>query len=401
MPNSTTPAKASKPGKPRPDFPLFPHATGRWAKKVRGSLLYFGKVADDPQGEKALTAWIEEKDYCLVRGRRPAAGTTAGSSVEDVCNQFLAHKESLLNAGEIAQQTYGEYLATGKRIAKCLGHKTPVDTLVADDFRQLRAGIAKEWGPVRLGNEIQRVRSVFKFAYDSGLIDRPPRFGADFKKPSAKVLRKVRAARGLRMFERDELLAILSAATITARAMILLGVNCGLGNSDIELLPAAAVDLNRGWLTYPRGKTGIGRRVPLWTKTVAALDAAKTQGFKPNDPAHEPLFFISRHGKSYISPAGNGYRVGQEMTITLGKAKINGQPVKRQGLSFYSLRHTFQTIAEGAKDLAAVQAIMGHAASASDMSAKYRERVDDERLKAVTDHVRGWLFGVEIQGGTK
>jgi hypothetical protein len=35
---------------------------------------------------------------------------------------------------------------------------------------------------------------------------------------------------------------------------------------------------------------------------------------------------------------------------------------------------------------------MGHAASGSDMSARYRERVDDARLLAVTQHVHDWLF---------
>ena len=71
------------------------------------------------------------------------------------------------------------------------------------------------------------------------------------------------------------------------------------------------------------------------------------------------------------------------------------------GLTFYALRHTFQTIAEGAKDLAAVQGIMGHAANARDMSATYRERVDDDRLQAVVGHVRGWLWPVAQTKETK
>ncbi len=267
------------------------------------------------------------------------------------------------------------------------GADTPIDTLSPDAFQRLRANIAKQWGPVRLANEIQRVRSLFRYSQEAGLSDKTPRYGPGFKKPSAKTLRKVRAKRGLRMFERDELLALLAVAPPTIKAMVLLAVNAGLGNNDCATLPMRALDLERGWLVYPRPKTGIARKIPLWPETISALRVVLAERPTPTNDSHQDLVFISPRGKSFISKA-SGHRIAKALQSLLEKAKVS-----RLGLSFYALRHTFQTIAEGARDLAAAQSIMGHAPSSADMSAVYRERVDDKRLIAVTNHVRKWLFG--------
>jgi len=72
--------------KPYIDFPLFPHPTGRWAKKVRGKLCYFGSTMADPQGEAALSVWLEQRDAQLA-GRTPRA-TGEGLTVHQFCNRI-------------------------------------------------------------------------------------------------------------------------------------------------------------------------------------------------------------------------------------------------------------------------------------------------------------------------
>jgi integrase len=392
MSKSTRPCRNGKPTKPYPDFPLFPHATRRWAKKIRGKLHYFG-TWDDPDG--ALKKYLDQRDD-LHAGRTPRVQAD-GLAVRDLANHFLTSKRHLLDTREITLRTFQDYYATCARLVEAFGKTRLVSDLAAGDFERLRAALAAKWGPVALGNEIQRVRVVFKFGYEAGLIDRPVRYGPGFKRPGKKVLRLARAAKGKRLFTAEQVRALLDAAGLQLRVMLLLGVNCGLGNTDCAGLSLRHLDLDGGWLNYPRPKTGIERRCPLWPETVEALRAVLAQRPVPKDSAHAETVFLTRCRVPWLKAAEKQLEDGTvkvvfDDAISKETAKLLGSlGLRRPGLNFYSCRHTFETVGGAARDQVAVDHIMGHADAS--MAGAYREEVGDDRLQAVADHVRGWLFG--------
>jgi integrase len=254
-----------------------------------------------------------------------------------------------------------------------------------------------------MGREITVVRGIFKHAFDADLIDRPVKFGPMFKVPSKAKQRKHRAkqeqANGQKVFEAAEIRAMLNAADVQLRAMILLGINGALGNTDCANLPFAALDLKKAWLDYARVKTGVDRRVPLWPETVAALEAAIAARPQPKDPADANVVFVTKFGQRWVRyQVTEEKRFGKKVikpkfddAVAKAAAKLlNKLGIKRHRLGFYALRHTFETIAGGSKDQAAVDAIMGHVDPS--MAATHRHGIDDARLHAVVDHVRAWLF---------
>jgi integrase len=379
-------------------------------KKIRGKIHYFGRWARRENGKLVSVEGDGWKDALeeykkvaddLHAGRTPGVKSD-GLTVADLCNRFLTAKQRQREAGEISNRLFeptadstkpkGEYPTTTNRLIAMFGGSRLVDDLAANDFEALRDELAKKYGPVRLGNEIQKVRTVFKYGYQSGLIDKPVRYGPQFKKPSASVMRRHKARMGEQMLEADEIRELLDKAGVQLKAMILLGVNAGFGNHDIATLPLSALDLDAGWVDYPRPKTGIKRRCPLWRETVAALRAAIAARPEPRQEEAKGLVFVTTRGRPWLS-RGIANPVSVAARDLLKSAKIHNE-----GIGFYTLRHTFRTVADTARDPVAIDLIMGH--TDPSMGGHYRERIEDNRLKAVTEFVRQWLWPKPEKVGT-
>jgi integrase len=390
--HSTSPAapgKPAKPPKPYPEFPLTAHPAGYWCKKIRGKIHYFGPW-NDPDG--ALGKYLAEKD-ALHAGRTPRPAPEA-LTVKALANAFLNHKKALLDAGELTPRTWDEYKEATDLLVRQFGKGRLVEDLGPDDFAALRNKMAKRWGPTRLGNVIQRVRSVFRYAGPdgAGLLTKHVHFGPGFARPSKKVLRLERARRGPKLFTAEEVRGLIGlppwrpAPDAQLSAMVLLGINCGFGMADCGMMPLSAVNLDAGWVNFPRPKTGIDRRCPLWPETVAAIRAALSARPRPKKEEYAGLVFLTRQGTPWHREDG----VRGPSCCKVSRA-LRGVGIDRKGVGFYTLRHTFRTVADATKDQVAVDHIMGHARD--DMASVYRETISDERLRAVADHVHGWLFG--------
>jgi len=395
-----------KPERPYEGFPLFPHNNGQWARKIKGKLHCFGVWADP---EAALRKYLEEKDDWYA-GRVPRQRNRAGLRLEDAVNAFLTAKDIQVQTGELAQRTWNDYRQTGSKILEAFGRTRIVEDLRTDDFEAFKATLAEGRNLTSIGNQIQRVRCLFKYLWDADLIPSPLKFGPSFKRPDKKSRRRLRNQRQAVAFTATEVRQMLDGATPNLKAMILLAMNTGMGNNDLACLPVHKLDIERGWHFFGRPKTSVERRAPLWTETITALREVLAHRPVPRDPADADLVFLTRHGRPYVRLQAKAKKLdmngGQDEQsddpkLTTWNDAISRETGKllrelgihRYGLNFYSLRRTFRTVADEAGDQVATTFLMGHADADSDMSATYRQYIEDARLEKVVRHVHRWLFG--------
>jgi len=136
--HSTAEKRPRKPAKPE-GSPLYPYNSGKWAKKIKGKLQYFGRW--DNHG--AALAEYESVREALDSGVDPSSIDPESFTVADACDYFLESCEHRVKRNDLAARTFADYQTTCKSLTAMLGRDTTVSKLDPPRFRELLKDLRK------------------------------------------------------------------------------------------------------------------------------------------------------------------------------------------------------------------------------------------------------------------
>lgn len=380
--------------KPFPSFPLTPRADGRFTKRINGTLHTFGRGGDWKTAHGEYLSLAKVLHFPVTGSAPPPKGLPVNITLRQLVNRYLQLRRADMDAGQLHARTWADYRTILLAFAKFTGPAllaTELDTRHIDAWASHLRDVVKS-GPRRFNAARAHLFAFLRHSFAAPWILAFP-LGVGFKRaPKGRI----RAIRKNRLVEPRHVRTLIDAADVQLRAMILLGINGGFGNTDCANLPRAAVDLDKGVISYSRIKTGIARTVPLWDETTAALRVVLAS--RPNDD----LVFRTRHGNLWVRTTFNakGKPVPKDSLaqafadLLESVSDLVAKQTLRQlykGVGFYSLRHTFITYANEVRDSDARRHIMGRKLAGLDDD--YVESFFLPRLRVVVDHVYARAFG--------
>ena len=374
-----------------PNYPLTPHPSGQWAKKVRGKLYYFGRLSEP---DEALTLWLEEKDY-LLAGLEPPTYTGGGLTVGELCEQHSNDIEDRISRGELSVNTRGNYQPVRKLLYGSGLRNVQVDTLTPEHFITVQQWLVESNYNLNSRRKlISSMKGLFKWGKEMGLYEKAIHYGPRLTSPPQHAIEAEQEELGtIRFFNREILLEATKVATPKMKAIILLGINCAFYPSDIASIAYGHLHLDAPipYHDFRRVKTRQRRMAALWPETVDAINEYLAFHRPPNDSR---IIFLSKLKKPYTKTS-----FGQ---LTLAFNKLLERVGDRQkGVSIGSLRHTYGTVMDLVNDTQMVDLTMGHVAGTVRGRAgkSLQRRIYSQfninelkRLKAVADVVHDWLF---------
>lgn len=378
--------------KPFEGCPLFLHkGSGQWAKKIRGRTVYFGKDL-----AKALLRWNEEKDDLLAGKPRKSKGEPK-PTLKELGNLFYHRHKVEAEDGRRGARHVELCRLSIKRMVDLFGADRDPDTLSPIDFDRLKKSLFNpapgDSGKGRKVNrrsastvagDVRRIRRFLGWCHNRELIA-APRFGEGFS-ATTRVARTKESLRKRKDLTSEQILSVIAKCSDRFLPIVLIAINAGIGNKDIAEISISDIKPD-GWIDLPRLKTGADRRFPLWPETVTAIENYLPIRPNPKTSDYADHLFLTRYGLPWVRDTKIRIdSIGHAFSDIRDDAGIPDH-------SFYDLRRTFQTVASETLDFPAVKFVMGHAKGARDMSALYTQHISDDRIQAVCEHVRQWLYG--------
>lgn len=161
-----------------------------------------------------------------------------------------------------------------------------------------------------------------------------------------------------RILSDQEISALLASCCDHTRDMVLLALNTGMRRGEILNLKWEQVDLNYGYVTVIKTKSGKERKIPLNRKAWDMLINRPKDGIFVFDNAGQPFGSVKRSFNTALKKAGIGY------------------------CRFHDLRHTFATkLVLAGVSLPEVMELLGH--STIEMTMRYSHPTSDSKRRAV------------------
>lgn len=399
-----------------------------WQKWMHGKTVWVASFAEAPTAGDADRIFAQrtalpDNDPKKIRLDAPPprfSGRPEQVPVADLSDAYLHRKRKLVDQGllsELYAGPKGELEGVMNLFIETIGSRTRFCDLTPQHFTDFHDVLHERFEVHTRAKFIKLVKSLFRFAgpppHGTGLVPTIPLYGSGFKVPSRKEFRlarkRSRELHGVRKYEPAEIAQQLAGKPVeyarlrkgkketvkawrrpskAMKAMILLGLNGGFGNTDCAELPLsiALPAMEDGWMDYARGKTGVDRLFWLWPETRTAMQEYYRSRPEPRQRSHANRFFLTQLGQPWI--------MGRKNSIAMRYARLlDALGQKRRG--FRTLRRTARTVAAETGQELAIDLIMGHADDAEDMAKVYTVEVSREIIKTVCLHVRSRLLSYQ------
>lgn len=341
-------------------FPALPRKDGRFQKKIKGKLHYFG--GRGVAREQALAEY-QRMRRALYEGRTPppSMAAIAGVSVRDLMNLYLDERSRDVESGRIGRANHAHSTHALKRFAAFIGPDRPWAEIVPADFSAYVRDLDEAYGVFNFNHHLAHLNAFWHACVLLGWIDREPNRGPQWRKQRLPLRQREDV-----ILSAAQVAKLLRQATPMLRAMVLFALNGGCGPTDCATLEWEEVD--GGWYDGTRRKTGIPRRFPLWPITQEALRVL---------PRERAGVFSTMEGQAWLPTSiVHAFR---ELADAAGVALPAGQGLR-------CCRYTFATMADATLDINAKRLVMGHVPAGMDRH--YVRLIGDERLRKVVEHVR-------------